>query len=139
MMIGSKLNLAFLTESHRGLGSRYRWTGKMLGMYMDFVEEVTKWNPEVEKTWETIGKPRLILYSWYKVQFEIMAIPGGFSRVELSMSYERPAKLFYKVLSYFFADWCCRGFLKKMLKEAKKSIELNKIKSISKYKSYEIY
>ena len=56
MMMGSKLHLEFLTENHTGLGYKYRWTGKMVGMKMDFTVEVTKWIEGVEKTWETIGQ-----------------------------------------------------------------------------------
>lgn len=63
MMMGSKLNLEFLTENHTGLGSRYRWTGKMMGLKMDFTVEVTKWISGKEKIWETIGEAKLIIYS----------------------------------------------------------------------------
>lgn len=43
MMMGSKLKLEFLTAEHRGLGSKYRWSGKMMGIPHDFNVEVTKW------------------------------------------------------------------------------------------------
>ena len=42
MMMGSKLYLEYLTANHKGLGSKYRWTGTMMGMKMDFTVEVTK-------------------------------------------------------------------------------------------------
>lgn len=63
MMMGSKLHLEFLTKHHTGLNSTYRWTGKMLGMKMDFTVEVTKWVEGEEKIWETIGKTKLIILS----------------------------------------------------------------------------
>ena len=63
MMMGSKLHLEYLTEHHIGLGSRYRWTGKMMGMEMDFTVEVTKWIKGIEKVWETIGEAKMIIYS----------------------------------------------------------------------------
>lgn len=138
MMMGGKLDLAFLTEHHTGLGSRYQWTGKMMGMLMDFTVEVTKWVPGVEKIWETIGDARLIIYSWYRIQLVITEIPGGVSQAELSISYKRPGKFFYKLLSFFFADWYCKWCLKKMLGDAKIALELNKIKKISKYNYDEI-
>ena len=62
MMMGSKLNLEFLTENHTGQGSKYRWTGKVMGMKMDFTVVVTKWMDGEEKIWETIGKTKLIIY-----------------------------------------------------------------------------
>lgn len=44
MMMGSKLNLEFLTQQHTGLDTQNRWTGKMMGLKMDFTVKVTKWN-----------------------------------------------------------------------------------------------
>lgn len=67
MMMGSKLHLNFLTEQRTGPGTTYRWTGKMMGMRMDFTVQVTKWIAEKEKIWETVGKPQLIIYSWYRM------------------------------------------------------------------------
>jgi hypothetical protein len=43
MMIGSKLHLEYLTHNRTGPGTKYRWTGMMMGMKMDFTVEVTKW------------------------------------------------------------------------------------------------
>jgi hypothetical protein len=33
-------------------------------MKMDFTVEVTKWLKGIEKTWETIGEAKMIIYSW---------------------------------------------------------------------------
>lgn len=121
MMMGSKLDLKFLTESHTGLGTKYRWTGKMMGFNMDFTVEVTKWIPGEEKIWETIGSPQLIIYSWYQMHLQLTKFPGGTS-AELSISYEKPIGLFYRVLTFLFADWYCRWCLKHMLEDCKKRL-----------------
>lgn len=138
MMMGSKLNLEFLTENHTGLGSRYRWTGKMMGLKMDFTVEVTKWISGKEKIWETIGEAKLIIYSWYKMQLIILPTLNG-CKAELSISYEKPKGFFKKILSILFADWYCRWCLKHMLGDAKKSLEstANNMKHF-KTKDYEI-
>src|ERR1041385_8215744 len=70
-MMGGKLDLSFLTNNHTGLGSKYRWTGKVVGMIMDFTVEVTKWIENKEKEWGTIGTPKLILYAWFKMQLTV--------------------------------------------------------------------
>jgi hypothetical protein len=67
MMMGSKLHLEYLTTQHTGPGTKYRWTGKMMGMKMDFTVEVTKWIKGKEKVWETIGEAKMIIYSWYRM------------------------------------------------------------------------
>ena len=123
MMMGSKLNLKFLTENHTGLGSSYRWTGKMMGLKMDFTVEVTKWIPPKEKVWKTIGKTKLIIYSWYRMQLIILPTLNG-CKAGLSISYEKSKGFFSKILSFLFADWYCKWCLRKMLSDTKKSLEL---------------
>ncbi len=122
MMMGSKLSLKFLTEQHAGLGTKYQWSGRMMGFRMDFTVEVTKWMLGEEKTWETIDTPQLIIYSWYRMHLLLTQFPGGTS-AELSISYERPGGFFYKLLSFLFADWYCRWCLKNMLDDCKKTLQ----------------
>jgi hypothetical protein len=100
MMMGSKLHLEFLTKHHIGLGSRYRWTGTMMGLKMDFTVEVTKWNEGSEKVWETIGDPKLIIYSWYRMTLNVLPIENV-TKAELSIAYEKP-KGFFSRSSLFF-------------------------------------
>jgi len=123
MMMGSKLKLEFLTENHTGSGSKYRWTGKMMGIPMDFTVEVTKWIPGEEKIWETIGETKLIIYSWYRMHLLIHPIANA-AQAELSISYEKPKGTINKILSFLFADWYCKWCLKQMLGDAKKAVSL---------------
>lgn len=121
MMMGSKLKLEYLTENKKGLGSKYRWTGKMMGLKMDFTVEVTKWAAGKEKTWETIGQSRLIIYSWYSMHLKIEETNEG-TRAELSIGYERPKGIFFRILSFLLADWYCKWCLKNMLNDSEKAI-----------------
>lgn len=125
MMMGSKLHIEFLTTHHTGIGSKYRWTGKMMGMNMDFTVEVTKWVEGVEKIWETTGVSKMIIYSWYRMH--LLVYPkGNTSQAELSIAYERPKGWFLKILSFLFADWYCAWCLKKMLADGKRKVEKDK-------------
>ncbi len=119
MMMGSKLDLNFLTENKTGLGTKYQWTGKMMGLKMDFTVEVTKWVQGEEKIWETIGKSEMIIYSWYRMHLKLKKNEDETSAT-LSISYEKPTEVFYKILSFLFADWYCRWCLKHMLEDCKK-------------------
>ena len=118
MMMGSKLRLEYLTPHHTGLGSSYRWTGKMMGLQMDFTVNVTKWIEGKEKIWETIGETKLIIYSWYRMFLKVSSIESG-TQAELSISYEKPTGFLNRILSFLFANWYCRWCLKKMLGDAK--------------------
>ena len=123
MMMGSKLHLEYLTTMHTGLGSKYRWTGTMMGMKMDFTVEVTKWINGVEKIWETIGETKMIIYSWYRMHL-ILAKEEDRTVAELSITYKKPNGWFYHILSFLVADWYCNWCLKKMLNDTKKNLEL---------------
>ena len=121
MMMGNKLSLEYLTNNHTGLGSRYRWKGTMMGMKMDLTVEVTKWIEGVEKTWETIGEAKMIIYSWYRMHLLVKPLTGG-SEAELSITYEKPNGWFARIISFFFADWYCNWCLKNMLVDTKKKM-----------------
>ena len=128
MMMGSKLHLEYLTEHHTGPGSRYRWTGKMMGIEMDFTVEVTKWIKGIEKVWETIGEAKMIIYSWYRMKLLISKVQDK-TMAELSITYEKPKNLFAKFISFLFADWYCNWCLKSMLHDTKKTLESNDLKT----------
>jgi len=122
MMMGSKLHLNYLTKNKTGLGSKYRWTGKMMGLKMDFTVEVTKWIESKEKVWETVGPTKLIIYSWYRMQLIVNGTADG-TEAELSITYKKPDGFINKILCFLFADWYCRWCLEKMLGDAKKTVE----------------
>ena len=121
MMIGSRLTLEYLTDHHRGLGTKYRWSGTMLWLKMDFMVEVTKWSRGREKTWETIGESKMIIYSWYRIRLSIKPNVGG-SEAELSISYEKTHNRLARIISLLLADWYCNWCLKHMLQDAKRII-----------------
>lgn len=125
MMMGSKLHLEFLTPHHTGFGSSYRWTGKMMGLQMDFTVKVTKWIESKEKVWETIGKTKLIIYSSYRMFLKVSTTEAG-TRAELSISYEKPQGFLNRILSFLFAEWYCRWCLKKMLGDARQALRSDK-------------
>jgi len=125
MMMGSKLHLEFLTEYHTGLGSKYRWTGKMMGIDMDFTVEVTKWIRSVEKVWETIGKAKMIIYSWYRMRL-LLSQENDNTIAELSITYEKPTGWFARLISFLVADWYCRWCLKNMLDDTRKELIFQK-------------
>jgi len=122
MMMGSKLKLEYLTPHRTGLNSSYRWRGKMMGVTMDFTVKVVTWEWAKEKVWETIGTPRLIIYSWYKMTLRLDRREHGTDAV-LSISYRRPFGVLSRLLCFFLADWYCRWCLRKMLGDAKQIIE----------------
>lgn len=125
MMMGSKLKLEQLSTMATGVGAKYRWYGKMMGMTIDFSEVVTKWQPPLLKEWETIGDAQIIIMSWYRMWFEILPDRHG-TRAKLSISYLPPKEWYYKILSFFFVRWYCNWCLNNMLNDTKKALENGK-------------
>lgn len=122
MMMGSKLKLEQLSSQSTGVGAKYRWYGKMMGMTIDLSETVTKWEPPQYKEWETVEDAQIIIMSWYRMRFEINIVKEG-TVAKLSISYLSPKQWYYKILSFLFADWYCNWCLNKMLQDTKKCIE----------------
>ena len=122
MMMGSKLKLEQLSPNSTGVGAKYRWYGKMMGMTMDFSETVTRWQAPQLKEWETFGDAKMIIMSWYRMWFEITPAEKG-TIAKLSISYLPPKEWFYKILSFFFAKWYCNWCLNNMLNDTKKELE----------------
>ena len=126
MMMGSKLTLEEITKNLSGVGATFRWYGKMMGMKMDFTETVTKWEKDKSKTWETIGDAKIIIMSWYNMNFELQP-QGNDTLAVLSISYKKPKGWFYKLLSFLFAKWYCRWCLNNMLNDTKAHVEKNNL------------
>lgn len=125
-MMGGKMNLEFLSDQKTGLNTKYRWTGKVLWMNLDFTVLVTKWIKGQEKTWETIGNPRLIIYSWFQMQLKVEKTGEG-SMAFLSLSYEKPKGLFNNIICFVLGDWYAKWCLRNMLSDAKKRLSMTAI------------
>jgi hypothetical protein len=110
-MMGGKMNLEFLSSNKSGLNTKYRWTGKALWMVLDVTVLVTRWVRGKEKSWETQGIARMIIYSWFRMD---LRVEGNLqqSTAHLSISYEKPKAFFNRILSFLVADWYCRWCLK---------------------------
>ena len=126
MMMGSKLNLEQLSENASGVGAKYRWYGKMMGMTIDFSETVTRWQAPLLKEWETVGEAKIIIMSWYRMRFELSSAENG-TIAKLSIYYLPPKEWLYKILSFFFANWYCNWCLNNMLADTKKKIEVGNL------------
>ena len=122
MLMGSKLKLEQLSLNSNGVGAKYRWYGNMMGLTLDFTQNVTKWEPPKLKEWETVDEAKIIIMSWYRMWFEISKANNG-TFVNLSISYLPPKEWHNKILSLLFVRIYCWWCLKKMLEDTKKSSE----------------
>ena len=108
MMMGSKLNLEKLSMNQTGVGSSYRWYGKMMGMTMDFSETVTKWEPPKLKEWETIGETKIIIMSGIECALKFPGPKTGLLQEFQSVIY-RPKNGIIKFCLSFLHDGIANG------------------------------
>jgi hypothetical protein len=121
-LMGSRMSVETLSTNHTGLGATYRWTGRVLGMPLDFTETVISWVKNKERVWRTIGEPKIIIMSNYEMAFFIKKAKGG-SELTIEISYELPRAFFGKLLGLLLADWYSNWCLTNMTSDAKAALE----------------
>ena len=107
-MLGSRLALSTV-RSGNGVGDRYRWDGRVLGLVIEALEEVTVYEPPRRKRWCTIGTPRLIVIGSCCMQLELSEVDSG-TAILVRIEYTLPAAGWQRVagalLGHAYARWC---------------------------------
>jgi len=74
-------------------------------------EVVIERTPPHRKVWETVGEPRLLVISAYRMGFEIVP-DGNASRLVVFIDYRLPSRGWARILGLLFgrtyAAWCTR-------------------------------
>lgn len=109
MMAGASMKIE--TDSLRGqaLGSRITLTGRVLGLRLSVLEEVTDYAPPFRKTWETLGEPQLLVIGPYRMGF-VLVPQAATTLLRVWIDYDRPsagwASLLARLLGGIYAQWC---------------------------------
>jgi hypothetical protein len=121
-MMGSKMQIETLSKNQTGVGATYRWTGKVLGLPIDFSETVVKWENGRKRIWRTIGVPKIIIIGQYEMSFLVEPTKTG-SRLSVSIDYELPKPIFWKFAGWLLAGWYSKWCLGNMCQDAKSGLE----------------
>jgi hypothetical protein len=109
MTAGASMKIEADERQGQAVGSQIRLTGRVLGMQLSVDEAVTRRDPPHEKTWETIGEPRLIVIGAYRMGFAISPLEQG-SRLVVFIDYRLPARGIARGLGWLlgraYAVWC---------------------------------
>lgn len=109
-MMGSKLKLEILTAEPTGVGATYLYSGRMLGLAIDFPETVNRYVPGRENVWRTIGEPRLLIIESYEMGVRVEPIAEGQTRLTIAVDYTLPRSGLWHVLGRLlaatYARWC---------------------------------
>ena len=114
-MMGSKLTLEIVTPEPTGVGATYRYTGKMLGLVLDFSETVTTYIAGREKIWRTIGNPKLLILRGYEMRVLVEPVTPATTNLTISIDYELPVSGFWRITGWLLGDaysrWCLTGMV----------------------------
>lgn len=120
-MAGGKLKIEWLSKNKTGLGTKYRWTGKAMGIKMDFTVEVSKWVEGKEKVWGTVGGAKMIVIDWFEMYLIMTQAKDGISKAKLSINYTKHKGLLGFLFGKSYAKWCVKSMLKDTRKHFNKT------------------
>lgn len=110
MMMGGRMTYELDDGQGRAAGSVIRMGGRLVGLELFVEEVVTEREPPWRKTWETRGRPKLIVIARYRMGFEITARRSDASTLRVFIDYDLPtapaARLLGALLAPIYARWC---------------------------------
>lgn len=111
MMLGSRMSINVDAGGGRVIGSKVRMQGRMLGIRLSLEEVIAQRQVPAMKAWETIGTPKLLVISQYRMGFELTR-SGASSLVRVFIDYSLPIKppesWLGHLLGAVYARWCTR-------------------------------
>ncbi len=111
MMLGSTMHIYMDEFGTRSVGSRFGFTGRILGIPLSVDEVVSLREPPIRKIWETVREPHLWVIGSYRMGFELTPRPDG-TALRVSIEYLLPAaglpRLLGRLFGGAYARWCTR-------------------------------
>lgn len=122
-MMGSKLALEIVTPEPTGIGATYRYSGRVMGLTIDFSETVTRYVTGREKVWRTIGQPRLLIIDRYEMRVLVEPVADIRSTFTISIDYALPRRFPWRLLGQWLAASYARWCLDSMIEGTKRNLE----------------
>ena len=111
MMLGSRMSIGVDAGGGRVIGSTIRMHGHMMGIRLSLEEVITKRQVPAMKVWETIGTPKLLVISHYRMGFELTRNDAS-SLVRVFIDYSlpinAPGSWLGHLLGAVYARWCTK-------------------------------
>ncbi len=121
-MMGSKLELEFMTPETTDVGAVYRYSGRMMGLTIDFSETVTRYVAGREKVWH-IGEPQLLIIAGYEMRVIVEPESPRSSRLTIGIDYDLPRAGVMRLLGLALAGAYSRWCLTSMIEGTKLDLE----------------
>jgi hypothetical protein len=115
MMMGTTMDIHMEADHTRSVGSRFGFTGRVLGVPLAVEEVVTSRTVPSGKTWETTSEPLLWVIGAYAMGFELNP-QGSSCELRVFIRYAHPEAPVSRVLGVLFgwlyARWCTRQMVR---------------------------
>ena len=125
MMGGGRMEISTDAGRGRQAGSRLRLAGRVFGLQLTMDAIVTDHDPPHQKSWETVGEPRLLVVGAYRMGFELAADGLG-SRLRVFIDYELPRRGAARWLGRLFGHWYARWCTSQMTRDAARAFAANR-------------
>lgn len=119
MMLGGRMTYQFDGAQGRAAGSVIRMSGNILWLKLSVEEVVVEHMRPVRKTWETRGRPDLLVIGAYRMGFEIEP-SGPRQRLRVFINYDHPASIIGGMHARLFAGPYARWCVTRMTDEARR-------------------
>jgi hypothetical protein len=111
MMLGTTMDIHMDDELTRSIGSKFGFTGRILGIPLSVDEVVVAREPPLRKSWQTTSEPKLWVIGQYKMGLELAPQADG-SQLRVFIEYAAPKAGIPRLLGLLFgkiyARWCTR-------------------------------
>jgi hypothetical protein len=117
MMGGGRMSIDMDDAKGQAVGSHIRMGGRVFGLRIFLDEVVIRRDPPLQKVWETVGAPKLLVIGPYRMGFDIRSAKGG-SDLRVFIDYDLPSGLVTRWLGRIFGDWYAKWCVDQMLNGA---------------------
>jgi len=122
MMMGSTMDIFMDDQRARAVGSRFGFTGRILGIPLRVDEVVTERQPPIRKVWETTAEPTLWVIGRYEMGLELSPAEQG-SHLRVYIRYNLPIGWFPRLLGSAFGRAYARWCTAKMVSDAQRHFQ----------------
>jgi hypothetical protein len=126
MMMGSRMAIELDDKGGRAIGSKIRMYGRLMGIPLSLEEVITERLPPLNKVWETIGTPNLLVIAQYRMGFQLTP-ENGASLVRILIEYSLPAtpprSWLGCALGRVYAHWCTKRMADDVVKHFRRAGE----------------
>lgn len=109
MMAGGRMSLETDAQHGKAVGSKIRMSGSMFGLTLSLEEVVAERSPPWRKVWETIGTPKLVVITSYRMGIQIAPRAEG-CELNVFIDYGLPTsgvgRWLGKAFGRSYARWC---------------------------------